>query len=241
ETSGDVWEVQCVLIEHLAKVWNRPDEGIWEVRGPRRAFTYSRAMAWVAVDRAISSAEMFGLAAPIDDWRRLRADIRADVWAHGFDRGRNTFTQTYGAPQLDASLLLLAQVGFLDAADPAFAGTVAAVEAELLHDGFVRRYATDETDDGLPPGEGAFLACSFWLADAYALLGRAAEAKALFERLLALCNDVGLLSEEYDVAGRRFAGNFPQAFSHIALINTAANLSRSDRPNDQRRAASSQP
>ncbi|THD63948.1 MAG: glycoside hydrolase family 15 protein [Phenylobacterium sp.] len=235
-TPDGLWELQCALIAHVSEVWNQPDEGIWEVRGPRQSFTYSRAMAWVAVDRAIRSAETFNLEAPLADWRELREMIRAEVWAQGFDKDRNTFTQAYGTPALDASLLLLAQVGFVEASDPAFIGTVEAVERELLVDGFVQRYRTQKTDDGLPPGEGAFLACSFWLADAYAMIGREDDARALFERLLALRNDVGLLAEEYDSAAARFAGNFPQAFSHIGLVNTAANLSHPDKPNDQRAA-----
>lgn len=233
-TTPDLWDLQLALIDHVGKVWREPDEGIWEVRGPRQAFTYSRAMAWVAVDRAIKSAEAFDLAAPLPAWRSLRREIHADVWANGYDAARGTFTQTYGAPHLDASLLLLAQIGFLEPSDPAFVGTVEAVERELVIDGFVQRYHTARTDDGLPPGEGAFLACSFWLADAYAMIGRMEEAQALFQRLLAVRNDVGLLAEEYDPRAGRFLGNFPQAFSHIALVNTAANLSHADRPNEQR-------
>lgn len=230
----ELWALERALIDHVAEVWREPDEGIWEVRGPRQAFTYSRAMAWVAVDRAIRSAEMFDLPAPLADWKALRAAIHADVRANGYDAARNTFTQAYGAPRLDASLLLLAQVGFVRPTDPAFIGTVEAIERELLVDGFVQRYQTERLDDGLPPGEGAFLACSFWLADAYAMIGRTDDARALFERLLTIRNDVGLLAEEYDGRERRFLGNFPQAFSHIALINTAANLSHPDKPNDQR-------
>jgi len=233
---ASVWGLQRVLVDHVAKVWSEPDEGIWEVRGPRRRFTYSRVMAWVAVDRAIRSAEAFGLEGPVNEWRALCDHIRADVMTHGFDAGRNTFVQAYGETALDASLLLLGQVGFLKADDPAFIGTVAAIERELLVDGFVQRYQTGKTDDGLPPGEGAFLACSFWLADAYAMIGRQDDARALFERLLAIRNDLGLLAEEYDPVAQRFAGNFPQAFSHIGLINTAANLTHDRKPNDQRSA-----
>jgi GH15 family glucan-1,4-alpha-glucosidase len=231
-----VWGLQRVLVDQVAKVWSEPDEGIWEVRGPRRRFTYSRVMAWVAVDRAIRSAEAFGLEGPVNEWRALCDQIRADVMTHGFDAGRNTFVQAYGETALDASLLLLGQVGFLKADDPAFIGTVEAIERELLVDGFVQRYQTGKTDDGLPPGEGAFLACSFWLADAYAMIGRQDDARALFERLLAIRNDLGLLAEEYDPVAHRFAGNFPQAFSHIGLINTAANLTHDRKPNDQRSA-----
>ena len=231
-----VWELQRVLVDHVAQVWNEPDEGIWEVRGPRRRFTYSRVMAWVAVDRAIQSAEMFDLEGPVEEWRALCDQIRADIHANGFDKARNTFVQAYGEETLDASLLLLAQVGFIAADDPAFVGTVEAIERELMVDGFVQRYPTEKTDDGLPPGEGLFLACSFWLADAYAMIGRIDDARQLFDRLLALRNDVGLLAEEYDPVAKRFAGNFPQAFSHIGLVNTAANLAHSRKPNDQRSA-----
>lgn len=237
-TDPSAWALQRVLVDHVTKVWNDPDQGLWEVRGAPRRFTYSRVMAWVAIDRAIKSAEAFGLDGPVADWRALRETIKADVWAHGFDRARNTFTQTYGAPALDASLLLLAQVGFLEPNDPAYIGTVEAIERELLVDGFVQRYRTEATDDGLPPGEAAFLACSFWLADAYAMIGRDADARRLFERLIAVANDVGLLAEEYDPGSCRFAGNFPQAFSHIGLINTASNLTRHRKPNEQRAAKS---
>jgi GH15 family glucan-1,4-alpha-glucosidase len=234
--SPTLWGLQRVLVDHVAKVWNEPDEGIWEVRGPRRRFTYSRVMAWVAIDRAIKSAETFALEGPLDAWRELRETIERDVWAHGLDRRRNTFVQAYGEPMLDASLLLLAQVGFIEPGDPAYVGTVEAIERELLVDGLAQRYQTDQTEDGLPPGEGAFLACSFWLADAYAMIGRADDARGLFERLLAIRNDVGLLAEEYDSRAGRFAGNFPQAFSHIGLINTAANLTRARKPFEQRAA-----
>ena len=233
---ASLWELQRVLVDHVAKVWNAPDEGIWEVRGPRRRFTYSRVMAWVAIDRAIKSAEAFGLEGRLEDWRVLRRTIHADVWANGFDRDRNCFTQAYGESALDASLLLLAQVGFIEPDDPAYVGTVEAIERELLVDGFVQRYQTQKTDDGLPPGEGAFLACSFWLADAYAMIGRGEDARELFERLLSIRNDLGLLAEEYDAKAGRFAGNFPQAFSHIGLINTASNLTHRQKPNEQRAA-----
>jgi GH15 family glucan-1,4-alpha-glucosidase len=233
---ASLWDLQRVLVDHVAKVWNEPDEGIWEVRGPRRRFTYSRVMAWVAIDRAIKSAEAFGLEGPLAAWRVLRRTIHADVWANGFDKDRGCFVQAYGETALDASLLLMAQVGFIEPDDPAYVGTVEAIERELLIDGFVQRYQTQTTDDGLPPGEGAFLACSFWLADAYAMIGRDADAVGLFERLLAIRNDLGLLAEEYDAKAGRFAGNFPQAFSHIGLINTASNLTRRQKPNEQRAA-----
>jgi GH15 family glucan-1,4-alpha-glucosidase len=225
-TTRELWDLQVALVGHVAKVWREPDEGVWEVRGRRRAFTYSRVMAWVALDRAIKSAGICGLEAPLEAWETVRAAIHADVWANGFDRARNTFVQAYGAPELDASLLRLAQVGFIDPLDPAYVGTVEAIERELLVDGFLQRYRTQKGDDGLPPGEGAFLACSFWLADAYAAIGRIDDARELFERLLGIQNDLGLLAEEYDSAGKRFAGNFPQAFSHVGLVNTAANLAQ---------------
>jgi GH15 family glucan-1,4-alpha-glucosidase len=231
------WDLQRILVDHVAKVWRQPDAGIWEVRGPPRAFTYSRVMAWVAIDRAVKAVEQFGREGPVAEWRTLRDEIRADVMAHGFDAARNTFVQAYGAAAVDASLLLLAQVGFVQPDDPAYAGTVAMVESELLSNGYVLRYATeDAADDGLPPGEAAFLACSFWLADAYALIGKRDKAQALFARLLGIRNDLGLLAEEYDPLKQRLAGNFPQAFSHIGLINTAANLSRSAETVPQKRA-----
>ena len=236
ETTESIWALQRILVEHVGEVWDQPDEGIWEVRGMPQRFTYSRVMAWVAVDRAIKGVEAFGLEGPVERWRAVREAIQADVWAHGFDRTRNTFVQAYGQDELDASLLLLAQVGFIDPLNPAYVGTVEAIERDLLVDGFVRRYRTRETDDGLPPGEGAFLACSFWLADAYAMIGREDDAYALFERLLDVRNDLGLLAEEYDPASGRLAGNFPQAFSHIALINTAFNLTHAHKPNRQRAA-----
>jgi GH15 family glucan-1,4-alpha-glucosidase len=199
-------------------------------------------MAWVAIDRAVKSVEEFDLEGPVADWRALRDEIRADVWAGGFDKDRNTFVQAYGSAPLDASLLLLAQVGFVEPDDPAYVGTVAAIEKELLSDGFVRRYRNaTAADDGLAGEEGAFLACSFWLADAYAMMGRLDEARQLFERLSGIRNDLGLLAEEYDPVNRRFAGNFPQAFSHIGLINTAANLSRGAQPSEQRRSGTEPP
>jgi GH15 family glucan-1,4-alpha-glucosidase len=215
-------------------VWPEPDQGIWEVRGPPCHFTYSKVMAWVAFDRALKSAEQFGLPGPRDRWRDLCAEIHADICRHGFDRELNSFVQCYGGKQLDASLLLLSCVGFLPPDDPRIAGTVAAVERTLLVDGLVERYDTAATDDGLPPGEGVFLACSFWLVDAYVMLGRLDDARRLFERLIAMCNDGGLLSEEYDPAARRLVGNFPQAFSHVALVNSAFNLTRATKPVEQR-------
>lgn len=228
------WAVQCALLDHLKGIWSQPDEGIWEVRGGAKHFTYSKIMAWVAYDRAIKSAAEFGMKGPVEEWEAQRAAIHDEVCRHGYDRRRQTFVQVYGEPQLDASLLLIPAVGFLPPEDPRVISTVHAIERELLEDGFVRRYDTGTTKDGLPPGEGMFLACSFWLADAYHLIGRDAEAKQLFERLLALRNDVGLLSEEYDTSRQRLVGNFPQAFSHIALVNTAHNLTHCERPSEHR-------
>ena len=233
-TTAAEWDLQLALMDHVAEVWSLPDEGIWEVRGVRQHFTYSRVMAWVAVDRAIKGVEVHGLTGPVEAWRGLRQLIKTDIWSNGLDRERNRFKRSYEDPSMDASLLLLAQVGFIDPADPAYVGTVEAIERELLVDGFVQRYDATASDDGLPPGEGAFLACSFWLADAYAIIGREDDARDLFERLLALGNDVGLLAEEYDTRAGRFAGNFPQAFSHVGLINTASNLTRTTSPNRQR-------
>jgi GH15 family glucan-1,4-alpha-glucosidase len=215
-------------------VWERPDYGIWEVRGPPQHFTHSKIMAWVAFDRAIRDAEHFHFAAPLEHWRAERARIHRQVCERGYDTQRGCFVQAYGSSQLDASLLLIPTLGFLPAHDPRTQGTLRAIEAHLVHDGFVMRYDSAHTDDGLPPGEGVFLACSFWLADAYALCGRTKEAHALFERLLALCNDVGLLAEEYDTRARRQVGNFPQAFSHLSLITTACNLEDAQKPAAQR-------
>lgn len=228
------WAIQCALLDRLKSIWAEPDEGIWEVRGGRKQFAYSKIMAWVAFDRAIKSAVEFGMEGPVDDWNAVRDAIHAEVCRRGYDEDRKSFVQVYGEPQLDASLLLIPAVGFLPPDDPRVISTVNAIERELVADGFVRRYDTRATSDGLPPGEGMFLACSFWLADAYQLIGRAADAKALFERLLSLRNDVGLLSEEYDVSKRRLVGNFPQAFSHIALVNTAHNVTRRDKPSEKR-------
>lgn len=235
------WALQRELLKHLEKVWRLPDDGLWEVRGERRHFTHSKMMAWVAFDRMIKSACEFKLAGDIAHWERLRAEIHADVCANGFDRSIGSFVQSYGSQELDASLLLMPAVGFLPAKDPRIVGTVAAIERRLMVDGFVLRYDTARTDDGLPPGEGAFLACSFWLADAYVLLGRMDDARRLFERLVGLTNDLGLLSEEYDPRAGRLVGNFPQAFSHIGLINTAANLSRAIKPAEQRANHAAEP
>jgi GH15 family glucan-1,4-alpha-glucosidase len=228
------WALQRELIRHLETVWDEPDAGIWEVRGPPQHFTYSKVLAWVAIDRAIKAAEAYGLDGPLERWRALAGRIHAEVCERGVDPARGCFVRAYGRRDLDASLLLLPQLGFLPPEDPRVRATVAAVEQDLLRDGFVQRYDTRSGDDGLPPGEGAFLACSFWLADAYELCGRHEEARALFARLLAVRNDLGLLAEEYDVGRRRQVGNFPQAFSHVALVNTALNLTRAEKPAEQR-------
>ncbi|MDE8345466.1 MAG: glycoside hydrolase family 15 protein [Acidocella sp.] len=229
-----LWGLQTALIAHLREIWDQPDDGLWEVRGGRRQFTHSKIMAWVAADRAIRSAEEFGLPAPLDEWRVWRDEIHAQVCAQGYNPEIGAFVQSYGAQTLDASLLMIALVGFLPVTDPRVAGTIAAIERDLLRDGFVIRYDTGASADGLPPGEGAFLACSFWLADNYVLQGRLDEARKLFDGLCALANDVGLLAEEYDPVHRRLVGNFPQAFSHIALVNTAFNISRAHGPARER-------
>jgi GH15 family glucan-1,4-alpha-glucosidase len=232
------WALECALVAHLEKIWHQPDDGIWEVRGGRKHFTHSKVMAWVAFDRAVRSAEEFDLPGPLDRWRRIRAAIHKDVCARGFDSAQNSFVQSYGTTALDASLLMLPMVGFLPPSDPRVRGTLAAIEQRLMRDGLVLRYDTETGTDGLPPGEGAFLACSFWLADNYVLQGRYNEARSLFERLLSMRNDVGLLAEEYDASAKRQLGNFPQAFSHLALINTARNLSSAGGPAHERSACS---
>ena len=228
------WEFQRHLLERLADIWREPDEGLWEVRDGARQFTHSKIMAWVAFDRGIRAIELFGLEGPVDKWRRVRAEIHGNVCANGFDAARRSFVRSYGASDLDASLLLIPSVGFLPADDERVRGTIAAIERHLMRDGFVLRYDTASTSDGLPDGEGAFLACSFWLADAYVLMNRLDDAHRLFERLVSLCNDVGLLAEEYDPRSVRLVGNFPQAFSHVALVNTAHNLVRTAKPAHQR-------
>ncbi|WP_199515030.1 glycoside hydrolase family 15 protein [Nucisporomicrobium flavum] len=225
-TNDNAWGLQVKLMEFVEQHWTEPDEGIWEVRGDPRHFVHSKLMAWVAADRAVKAVEDFGLEGPVKRWRKLRDDIREDILTNGYDKKRRTFTQYYGSDELDAALLMVPLVGFLPATDERVVGTVEAIERELLKDGFVQRYTqhADTDVDGLPPGEGAFLACTFWLADNYALMGRQEEAREVFERLLALRNDVGLLSEEYDTGARRLVGNFPQAFSHVPLIDTARTL-----------------
>jgi GH15 family glucan-1,4-alpha-glucosidase len=215
------WPCQLAMLDWLESIWQEPDDGIWEVRGPRRHFTHSKVMAWVAFDRGIKDAERDGLEAPLDRWRKVRDAIHAQVCAMGFDTRRNAFVQSYESAHLDASLLLMPQVGFLSADDPRVLGTIAAIEKALVVDGLVMRYSTETGVDALPAGEGCFLPCSFWLADCYLLAGRREEGEALFERLLALCNDVGLLAEEYDPRAGRMLGNFPQALTHMAIVNTA--------------------
>src|SRR5439155_15753449 len=213
--------IGTVVLKHLAKIWDQPDEGIWEVRGPPQHFTHSKVMAWVAFDRAVKVLEQRGnTGRGVVRWRQVRDSIHDDVCRNAFDPDLGSFVQAYGSKSLDASLLLLPLVGFLPPTDPRIVGTVKAIEQDLFVDGFVMRYDTGEVEDGMPPGEGAFLACSFWLADNYILLGRIDEARELFERLLSLRNDVGLLAEEFDPRLSRQVGNFPQAFSHVALINT---------------------
>jgi GH15 family glucan-1,4-alpha-glucosidase len=232
ESDEAAWDLQRALLEFLEGNWREPDEGIWEIRGPRRHFTHSKVMAWVALDRGVKAVELAGLEAPVDRWRALRREVHDEVCREGFDPERDAFVQSYGGKQLDASLLLIPLVGFLPASDPRMKATVAAIQRELVVDGLVHRYPAEGSAevDGLPPGEGSFLACSFWLADNLALMGRRDEAYAIFERLLELRNDVGLLAEQYDPSTGHQLGNFPQAFSHVALVNTARNLSELPAP-----------
>jgi GH15 family glucan-1,4-alpha-glucosidase len=234
-TPGANWPLLSSLVAHLETQWELPDESIWEVRGDPQHFVFSKAMCWVAVDRAVRAAENWHLPAPLERWRALRQQIHDTTCQHGFNPGKNSFVQAFGSDSLDASLLLLPMVGFLPADDPRIVGTVAAIGRELMADGLIRRYHTHETEDGLPIGEGVFLACSFWYVDNLALQGRHNEASAMFERLLGLCNDVGLLAEEYDPLDKRQLGNFPQAFSHLALINSALNLANHQGPVQRRR------
>lgn len=226
----DEWPIERELLHRLEQIWRDPDEGIWEIRGSRKHFTHSRLMAWVAFDRAVKDVEYHGVRGPVERWRQLRDELHAEICDRGFSRKRNSFVQFYGGEEVDASLLMMTEVGFLPAEDPRMIGTVAAIERDLLRDGFVDRYRTETGVDGLPKGEGAFLLCTFWLADNYALIGRRDDAEQVFENLLAIRNDVGLLAEEYDPTARRQLGNFPQAFSHLGLINTARNLTEVDRP-----------
>ena len=229
---GRTWEFQLALMDFLKDGWREPDDGIWEVRGPRRHFTHSKVMAWVAIDRAIRTAEDYGMEGPIDQWRAVRQEIHDQVCDQGFNASKGSFTQYYGSEELDASLLMIPLVGFLPARDPRVRGTIEAIERELVDGGFVLRYRTADTGDvdGLTGREGAFLACSFWLADCLALLGRDRDARQLLDRLLGLRNDLGLLSEEYDPVAGRLVGNFPQAFSHVSLVNSASKLAGHEKP-----------
>jgi GH15 family glucan-1,4-alpha-glucosidase len=228
--NDDSWSLQRKLVDELADHWDEPDNGLWEIRGPLRRFTHSRVMVWVAIDRAITAVERHGLTGDVDRWRELRDTVRAEVMTHGFDAERNTFTQHYDTSEVDASLLVLSDVGFIDGTDPRMLGTIAAVEEDLMHEGLLLRYRTRSGVDGLAGDEHPFLACSFWLVEAYTHAGRLDDAHALMRRLLELPNDVGLLSEEYDPTHRRFVGNFPQAFSHLALVSAANQLAAAGRP-----------
>jgi GH15 family glucan-1,4-alpha-glucosidase len=228
------WAVGKAIIRTVEERWRDPDRSLWEVRGKPRPFVHSKVLAWVALDRAVRFVEQFGQDGPVERWRAVRDEIHADVCARGWDPHRETFTQSYGSKALDAATLMIPLVGFLPPDDPRVAGTIRAVERELLHDGFLRRYTDDGAIDGLPPGEGAFIACNFWLADAYCVTGRCDDARRMFERLLATANDLGLLAEEYDSHGKRMLGNFPQAFSHVGLLNTAFNLHAAEKPAEQR-------
>ena len=236
QTRDADWAFQRAVLEHLEEVWDRPDQGIWEMRSEAQHFTYSKIMAWVALDRGIRTIEELHVEGPLTRWRDVRRRIHDEVCASGFDQELGSFVQSYGSQELDASLLLLPTTGFLPPSDPRVRGTIEAVERHLFVDGFVLRYNTHTSPDGLPPGEGAFLACTFWLVDALLLIGREDDARRLFDRLLGLRNDVGLLSEEYDTKAHRLVGNFPQAFSHIALVNSAHNLARATKPAEQRAA-----
>jgi GH15 family glucan-1,4-alpha-glucosidase len=237
----EVWSMQKGLLKLLEQEWKNPDEGIWESRGPKRHFTHSKVMAWVAFDRAIRSAENFGLDGELAHWRKLRKEIHDDVCEKAFNSKLDSFTQYYGSRNVDASLLLLGHVGFLDAKDPRFVGTVRRIETELMENGFVRRYRKKESDDGLQGEEGVFLACSFWLVDSYVLIGEREKGEELFHRLIALTNDVGLLSEEYDTHSKRLLGNFPQALSHLSLVSSALNLFATKGPVHDRSSHGTQP
>jgi GH15 family glucan-1,4-alpha-glucosidase len=235
-SQDNAWALQRVLLDFLETAWHKPDQGIWEVRGPERHFTYSKVMAWAAFDRAIQAVERFHLDGPVQTWRRCRDAIHAEVCSRAFDPKRNAFMQSYDSDLLDASVLVMPRVGFIPAQDARMRSTVDAIRRSLDYHGFLRRYQTAEHIDGLPPGEGVFLPCSFWLCDNLALCGEHAAAVELFERLLGICNDVGLLAEEYDPVSRRFLGNFPQAMSHVALVNTALNLATGEHPPTSRGA-----
>jgi GH15 family glucan-1,4-alpha-glucosidase len=228
------WALQKAMVSELEGVWARPDHGIWEVRGGPKQFTHSKVMAWVAVDRAVRGMEEFGDEGPLDEWRALRAQIHESVCKFGFNKAKNSFVQSFGSEKLDASLLMLPLVGFLPANDPRILGTVAAIERELVNDDLVSRYRTDDAVDGIQEPEGVFLACTFWLVDNYIMQGRRDDGERLFRKLLGLCNDVGLLSEEYDPVTGTHLGNFPQAFSHVSLVNTAHNLTSIESPAERR-------
>jgi len=239
KTDDPSWHLQRHLIDFVIAHWRDPDEGIWEIRGPRRHFTHSKVMAWVAMDRAVKAVEQFGLDGDVKTWSSVRLEIHEDICRNGFNPDQGSFTQFYGSAELDASLLMMPLVGFLPAHDPRIVATIEKIERELVMDGLVLRYRTSSSGhiDGLPPGEGAFLPCSFWLADCFYLMGRSADAKRLFERLISVSNDLGLLAEEYDPKAKRQLGNVPQAFSHVALVNTAHNLSpRTVSPAEERSA-----
>ena len=224
------WALECAVLQHLAEIWDQPDHGIWERRGEAKHYVSSKVLTWVAFDRGIKSAEKFGFQAPLDRWRTIRDAICSEVCEKGFDDGQNAFVESYGSQLLDASILLLPAVGFLPASDPRVLGTIAAIEKYMMWDGCVLRHDPREVSDELPPIEGAFLACSLWLADAYVLAGEIAKAQALFDRVVEVANDLGLLAEEFDPGMVRQTGNFPQALTHIALINTAHNLSDAKKP-----------
>jgi GH15 family glucan-1,4-alpha-glucosidase len=225
----DSWRLNQALLAYLETVWQQPDDGIWEVRGARQQFTHSKVMAWVAFDRAIRASEKWNMPTDhLDHWKQIRQTIHREVCAQGFDQNANSFVQSYGSSHLDASLLMIPLVGFLPADDPRMLGTVNAIQKQLMDNGFVHRYQTDSEIEGLPAGEGVFLPCTFWLADNLALQGRRDEAREIFDRAVGVCNDVGLLAEEYDPVANRQLGNFPQAFSHVCLVNTAHNLARLD-------------
>ena len=221
---ANAWSLQRKLVDRLAETWREPDHGLWEIRGPVQHFTHSRAMVWAAFDRAVSAVEDHGLEGPVDRWRALRDEVHAEVMERGFDPGRGSFTQHYDTTEVDASLLVLPLIGFIDGADPRMLGTIAVIEQDLMSNGLLLRYRTESGVDGLPGDEYAFVACSFWLVSAYVAAGRRDDAERLFDRLVGLTNDVGLLAEEYDVVGDRMAGNFPQAFSHLALVQAALAL-----------------
>ncbi len=224
DPDGNAWSLQRALVGSLLEHWEEPDRGIWEIRGEPQHFTHSKAMAWVAVDRAVRAVETYGLEGDVEPWREVRDRVRAEVLEHGYDEERGTFVQHYGSSEVDASLLQLAAFGFIEGDDPRMLGTIRAIEEDLMRDGLVLRYRTSSGVDGIECDEHPFLACSFWLVSAYAAAGRVDDAHALFDRLVGLVNDVGLLAEEYDPGEVRMAGNFPQAFSHLALVRAAFDL-----------------